>query len=125
MAEIPEISNRIRTVLKEVFVINLFNLPNPLPDEEVFESLIADNGVLIERIISTGQASPKGYWYDQDRDEWVVLLQGRAKLVWEDGREMEMGPGDWVLIPAHQRHRVEWTSQNPPCIWLAVHGKLR
>ncbi|WNG55008.1 cupin domain-containing protein [Archangium gephyra] len=104
---------------------NLFELPHPLPEQETFEPLLPDNGVLIERIISTGQASPPGHWYDQERDEWVVLLQGRAKLVWEDGRSRELGPGDHVFLPAHERHRVEWTSREPPCIWLAVHGDLR
>lgn len=105
--------------------MNLFKLPNPLPDEELFEAFIPDRGVLIERIVSSGQASPEGFWYDQDRDEWVVLIQGQAKLAWENGRTLEMKAGDWVFIPAHERHRVEWTSRNPPCIWLAVHGKLR
>lgn len=104
---------------------NLFTLPHPLPEEETFEPLLPDAGVLIERILSTGQASPPGHWYDQERDEWVVLLQGRAKLAWEDGRGRELGPGDHVFLPAHERHRVEWTSREPPCIWLAVHGHLR
>ncbi|MTI83050.1 MAG: cupin domain-containing protein [Firmicutes bacterium] len=105
--------------------MNLFDLPKPLPDEEIFEPLIPDNGILIERIVSSGQSSPEGYWYDQERDEWVVLIQGQAKLAWEDGRAVEMESGDWLFIAAHERHRVEWTSQYPPCIWLAVHGKLR
>ncbi len=105
--------------------MNLFDLPKPLPDKEIFEPLIPDNGILIERILSSGQSSPEGQWYDQERDEWVVLIQGQAKLVWEDGRELEMESGDWLFIPAHERHRVEWTSEDPPCIWLAVHGKLR
>jgi len=105
--------------------MNLFDIPNPLPNEEVFDPLMPDNGILIERIVSSGQSSPEGHWYDQERDEWVVLIQGRAKLVWEDEKTLEMGSGDWLFIPAHQRHRVEWTSEDPPCIWLAVHGKLR
>lgn len=104
--------------------MNLFELPADLADAEVFDALIPDQGVLIERIISTGQASPPDLWYDQERDEWVVVLQGKAKLMWEDGRTCELGRGDWMLIPAHARHRVAWTSQEPPCIWLAVHGHL-
>ena len=103
---------------------NLFSLPEPLPAEEVSEPLIPDQGLLIERIISTGQTTPEGEWYDQDRDEWVLLLQGAATLAYEDGRTLHLGPGDYILIPAHGRHRVEHTSQDPPCIWLAVHGKL-
>ncbi|MDD2586622.1 MAG: cupin domain-containing protein [Syntrophomonadaceae bacterium] len=105
---------------------NLLELPPISHDEneEIFEALLPDKGVLIERIISIGQASPENFWYDQERDEWVVVLQGSAKLTWIDGRHLELKPGDWVFIPAHDKHRVEWTSSNPPCIWLAVHGAL-
>ena len=105
--------------------MNLFSLPERLPPEEYIESLIPDKGTLIERIISVGQASPEGFWYDQPRDEWVAVLQGEAELSFADGRRLKLGPGDWHLIPAHERHRVERTSMNPPCIWLAVHGKLK
>lgn len=105
--------------------VNIFSLPSVLPDEEIFEQLIPDRGVLIERIISTGQSSPDGFWYNQNRDEWVVLLQGRATIVWQDGRVKVLEPGDAIFIPAHEHHRVAQTSSDPPCIWLAVHGKLR
>jgi Mannose-6-phosphate isomerase len=105
--------------------LNIFKLPSVLPDQEVFEQLIPDHGVLIERIISTGQASPSNFWYDQDRDEWVTLLQGFASIKWKDGHKQDLVAGDTVFIPAHEVHRVEKTSVSPPCIWLAVHGKLR
>jgi cupin 2 domain-containing protein len=105
-------------------VHNIFKLPDRLPDREVSEPLIPDRGILIERIISTGQCSPPGFWYEQERDEWVVLLQGESELLWEDGRRKTLTAGDWVLIPAGERHRVERTTADPPCIWLAVHGKL-
>jgi len=104
---------------------NLFSLPDPLPERERFESLIPDRGVLIERIISAGHATPADEWYDQERDEWVALLQGRAELEFDDGRKLRMSAGDHVLISTHEKHRVSWTSKNPPCIWLAVHGKFR
>jgi cupin 2 domain-containing protein len=104
--------------------MNLWHLPDRLPNTEITEALIPDRGVIIERIISTGQTTPAGIWYDQERDEWVVLLQGQARLLWENGKVMNMAAGDWVLIPAHERHRVEYTSQEPPCIWLAVQGRL-
>lgn len=103
---------------------NIFKLPDKLPDKEVSEALIPDRGILIERIISAGQSSPPGFWYEQERDEWVVLIQGESGLLWENGRQLIMKPGDWVFLPAGERHRVEWTSPSPPCIWLAVHGKL-
>lgn len=105
--------------------MNLLKIADKIGSEEIFEALIPDKGVLIERIISTGQVSPPGFWYEQERDEWVVLLQGEARLAWDNGRTLEMTSGDWIFIPARERHRVEYTSQEPPCIWLAVHGRLR
>ncbi|HRW13172.1 MAG TPA: cupin domain-containing protein [Syntrophomonas sp.] len=104
--------------------MNLFRLPPVLPDEEIFEALLLDCGILIERIISCGQVTPAHQWYDQERDEWVLLLQGGAKIGFEDSREQILAPGDWLLIPAHTRHRVTYTSAEPPCIWLAVHAQL-
>lgn len=103
---------------------NLFQLPDPLPPNEQFDDLITDNGVKIERIVSAGQTTPKGQWYDQDRDEWVTLLQGQATLAFEDGQTQKLNAGDHILILAHQKHRVTHTSTDPPCIWLAVHGSL-
>ena len=90
------------------------------PTEEVTEILLQCPDLRVERIISTGQASPPGFWYDQEEDEWVSVVQGEAALQWEDGSRTELGAGDWVLIPAHKKHRVEHTSSNPPCVWLAI-----
>lgn len=104
--------------------MNIFKLPDVLPNEELFEKLIDNNNITIERIISTGQVSPENFWYDQDMDEWVVLLQGEASLIWRDGRSRDLFAGDYVLIPAHDQHRIEKTSITPPCIWLAVHGNF-
>lgn len=104
---------------------NLFALPAPLPAAELAEPLTEGAGVLIERIVSCGQTSPPDFWYDQDRDEWVALLQGEAALAYADGRRITLAAGDWLLIPAHEKHRVEYTSTMPPCIWLAVHGNLK
>jgi cupin 2 domain-containing protein len=99
---------------------NLFaELPGRLP-EELFETLLTRNKVRIERIVSHGHASPAGFWYDQDQHEWVVVLKGAATLQFED-RSLEMRPGDFVNIPAHQKHRVAWTAPDEPTIWLAVH----
>jgi len=81
-------------------------------------------GVRIERIVSTGQASPPGFWYDQPDDEFVVLLAGAARLHFEEGNVvLDLKPGDWVEIPAHIRHRVEATQADPPTVWLAVHRR--
>ena len=103
---------------------NIFDLPSSLPNQELFESLVSADNILIERIISTGQATPPGEWYDQDRDEWVILLQGFASLAYADGTNIKLATGDYLFIPAHQKHRVEYTSSDPPCIWLAVHGNF-
>lgn len=103
---------------------NIFDLPSSLRDRELFESLVAADNVLIERIVSTGQTTPPGEWYDQERDEWVILLQGFASLAYADGSEIKLIAGDYLLIPAHQKHRVIYTSSQPPCIWLAVHGNF-
>lgn len=105
---------------------NLFRVPAPPSgSEELLDLLAAGAGCRIERIVSAGQATAPGSWYDQSRDEWVALLQGRATLRYEDGRVAELGPGDWLWIPAGVRHRVDATSADPPCIWLAVHLEPR
>jgi cupin 2 domain-containing protein len=91
--------------------------------QEQFEAIASSDNLLIERIISTGQTTPDGQWYDQDRDEWVILLQGEAEISYEDNSRMQMRSGDYLLIPAHKKHRVEYISSEPPCIWLAVHSK--
>lgn len=104
--------------------INLYDIPDPLPPEELSTGLIPDVGVKIERIVSSGQSTPEGQWYDQPRDEWVALLQGEATLQYEDASEVTLTAGSHLLIPAHTRHRVARTSPTPPCIWLAVHGRL-
>ena len=100
---------------------NLFaDLPTDLP-EELVESLAQNKHVRIERIISTGHASPDGFWYDQDRNEWVILLKGEAKLIFEgEEQPIHMKPGDYVNILAHHRHRVEWTTPDEPTVWLGV-----
>ncbi len=103
---------------------NLFSLPDTITDDEVFEALLPDRGILIERIISRGHCSPIDFWYEQKRDEWVVLLQGRAGILWMEGEINHLNEGEWLLIPAGKKHRVEYTSSEPPCIWLAVHGKI-
>jgi cupin 2 domain-containing protein len=93
----------------------------PLPDE-VVDLLVERPGLRIERIVSTGQATPEGQWYDQDGDEWVLVVQGSARLSIEgESEERELGEGDWILLPAHCRHRVTWTRAEPPTAWLAIH----
>ncbi len=99
----------------------LAELPTNLPDE-LFTILARSESVRIERIISHGHATPVGQWYDQDTDEWVMLLQGAAQLRIEGHAELlHLKRGDALLLPAQLRHRVEWTDPDQPTVWLAVH----
>ncbi len=89
---------------------------------ERFTDLLARPGIRIERIVSTGQASPAGFWYDQPQCEWVALLTGAARLRFEDEDQVRhLNPGDYLEIAPHRRHRVEWTAPDQPTVWLAVH----
>lgn len=95
-------------------------IPGVLP-EELNQTLLESGSMRIERIVSRGHASPEGFWYDQEQNEWVVLLSGRARLRFEGEEPLELHPGSCVNIPAHTRHRVDWTDPSQPTIWLAVH----
>lgn len=101
---------------------NVFaHLPDSLP-EELFQELEHGQGFTLERIISIGHATPAGKWYDQEQHEWVLLLSGSAGLRFEgEGNLQELHPGDFINIPAHRRHRVEWTDPNKKTVWLALH----
>jgi cupin 2 domain-containing protein len=94
-------------------------VPSVLP-EELVEVLASAPGVRIERIVSRGQVSAPGFWYDQDQDEFVLLVAGGARLELEGAGERKLGPGDWLDIPAHVRHRVAWTEPDAVTVWLAV-----
>ncbi|ELS33678.1 MULTISPECIES: cupin domain-containing protein [Pseudanabaena] len=104
---------------------NIYEIPAELNQQEIFEKIISSKNLLIERIISAGQTTPDGEWYDQGTDEWVILLQGKAEIAYFNGERIELKSGDYLLLPAHTKHRVEFTSNEPPCIWLAVHGQLQ
>ena len=98
----------------------LQNVPQALA-EELVDVLAVGTGTRIERIVSTGHASPPDFWYDQDESEWVVVLQGRARLLIKGETEpQELAPGDWINIPAHVQHRVDWTTDVEPTVWLAI-----
>lgn len=101
---------------------NLFDTAQGDARQESVTRLLETPDLKIEQIISMGQRSPPGFWYDQPRSEWVVLLTGSAALSFEGEAEVRIiQPGDYLLIPARQKHRVEWTSQDHATIWLAVH----
>jgi cupin 2 domain-containing protein len=75
------------------------------------------------RILSSGQASGPGFWYEEEEDEWVIVLGGEGKIEWPNGQKKLLKAGDWLFLPAREKHRVAYTSACPPCVWLAVYGK--
>lgn len=97
--------------------MNLYALPALPLEDELTEILAGSDNVRFERIISTGQTSS---WYDQDEGEYVFLLKGEAEIAYEDKPSVHLKEGDWFYIPPHEKHRVAYTSCNPPCIWLCV-----
>lgn len=101
---------------------NIFDrIPAKLPDE-LAQVILKEGDVTIERIVSRGQASPDGFWYDDDVGEWVLLLQGKARLQFYDGGAIvNLYPGDYLHLPPHCRHRVEWTDPDQNTVWLAVY----
>lgn len=103
---------------------NIFERLPADTSEEIFEELVKEDNLKLERIISTGQVTPPGQWYDQDMDEWVLLLSGKAKLLIKgELNPRTLKPGDYIHLPAHCCHRVEWTDPENITIWLALHFK--
>ena len=100
---------------------NIFDaIPNDIGDE-VFDTLIENTNIKIERIVSRGHHSPMSGWYDQDKNEWVIVLKGAAVLSFVDGSTVNLKSGDYINLSAHRKHRVEWTDPDVETIWLAVH----
>lgn len=99
------------------------NIFAAVPDDlqsEIFEKLVESNDVSIERIVSKGHKSPETGWYDQARNEWVLLLKGKAILLFDDETSVTLSAGDYINIAAHKKHKVEWTDPELETIWLAV-----
>ncbi len=107
---------------KEGFLKNIFSdIPKRLPDE-LIEIISEKQNIRIERIISRGHISSSDFWYDQDKQEFVMLISGEAKMRFEKGNTIvHMKAGDYIIISAHERHRVEWTSTDRDTVWLAVY----
>jgi cupin 2 domain-containing protein len=103
-------------------VRNIFSEIPESRNDEIYETLLRSEHFKLARIISSGQATPPGKWYDQDTNEWVILLSGSAGLLFEGEKEVcLMNPGDYIHIPAHKRHRVEWTDPEQKTVWVALH----
>ena len=100
---------------------NIFeSIPEELADEH-FDRLVDNGSVGIERIVSKGHRSPESGWYDQQRNEWVMILKGEAILLFENDSSIRLKAGDYINIEAHRKHKVEWTTPDTETIWLAVH----
>ncbi len=98
----------------------LRDIPNNIP-EEIIEEIVSSENIRLERIISKGHSSPPNFWYNQEENEWVILIKGKAKLKFSDENELvELNTGDYINIPSHKKHRVEWTDPKSETIWLAV-----
>lgn len=102
-------------------ISNLFESIPENPEQEIFECLVEKGPVKIERIVSRGHTSPDKGWYDQQKDEWVIVLKGAATLTFENSEEKNLKVGDYVNIPAHTKHKVSWTKPDEKTVWLAVH----
>jgi cupin 2 domain-containing protein len=116
VASVDVIQKHMKVCVQSIFA----NIPGLL-SEELCQTLFAKDNIRIERIISKGHCSEEQSWYDQTQDEWVLLLQGQARLMIEGQGEVALGAGDYVLLPAHCRHQVRWTAPEVESIWLAIH----
>jgi len=100
---------------------NIFAAIPQCLDQERVEKLVESKGVCIERIVSKGHTSPASGWYDQPKNEWVIVLKGEAIISFENESELRLSAGSYINIAAHKKHRVSWTDPDVETIWLAVH----
>ena len=100
---------------------NIFESMPANPDAEVVDLIAQNKNAKIERIISRGQTSPATGWYDQEKDEWVLVLKGEAIISFDNGKEVNLKTGDHINISAHTKHKVKWTDPETETVWLAVH----
>ncbi|RDH86081.1 MAG: cupin [endosymbiont of Galathealinum brachiosum] len=107
-------------MIKKTDENNLFSeVPDSL-DKELIEVLLSSENIKVERIVSKGHISPETGWYDQDLNEWVVVIKGEAIIAFEN-REVSLKEGSYINIPAHTKHKVSWTHPQLETIWLAIH----
>lgn len=107
-------------------LMNLSNILGAIPSDlsaEVFEDIIKSPNIRIERIISKGQSTPADSWYDQEEHEWVMVLEGKAILEFENNHSLTLNKGDYINIPAHCKHKVSWTDPDQITLWLAIFYK--
>ncbi|MGA2061558.1 MAG: cupin domain-containing protein [Thermoguttaceae bacterium] len=105
--------------------MNVKNIFDGIPSElgkELFTTIHTAKKFRLERIVSHGQCSPQGFWYDQNENEWLIVLEGNASIQFDgDPESVELHPGSYLNIPAHVKHRLARTSQTQQTVWLAIH----
>lgn len=112
--------------MQKISVNNFFNYEKVnISDKEIFTKILSSKNIYLERIISNGQVTPEGEWLEDSRDEWVMLLKGKAKIKFFHSEEISLKEGDYLLIPSNTKHRVTYTSSRPKCFWLAIYFKSR
>lgn len=99
---------------------NIFDNFSKNNDKEFIEEILSAKNFKLERIVSEGHTSPPNFWYNQDKNEFVLLLKGKAKLSFDNGEKYELNPGDYMIINAHQKHRVDWTDPDQKTFWLTI-----
>ncbi|MCF8378287.1 MAG: cupin domain-containing protein [Bacteroidales bacterium] len=105
---------------------NIFEVKElPTNEQEVISSLLSTEDLEIQRIVTLKPFEKPGIWYNQDKDEWVILLKGKAELEWEQGETIHLYAGDYIFIPAHKIHRIKRSGKDEICVWLAIHGNLK
>lgn len=105
---------------------NIFNTDNfSLKNQELIETILEQGDFKVERIVTIKPYEKPGEWYDQEQDEWVLLLQGTASLEFENKEIIKLNSGDYIFIPAHKKHRINHSSSKPQCIWLAIFGNIK
>jgi len=103
--------------------MKLNNIFAEIPDEldnELVQVLQQSDNIKIQRIVSKGQVSPETGWYDQQQNEWVIVIKGEAVIAFEQ-TEVAMQAGSYINIPAHTKHKVSWTHPDIETIWLVVY----
>jgi cupin 2 domain-containing protein len=113
-------SSRSITWTQALIMSNIFSAIPAKIEKEICETLLQAGSLRIERIVSRGHTSPDNGWYDQNEHEWVIVLEGSGRILFEDGNEVQLAKGDYIYIPAHQKHKVSWTDPDMNTIWLAV-----
>lgn len=108
---------------KKTEVRDFYCITQNTDDFEIFEKMLAGKNFFVERIISKGHTTPEKEWLESRKEEWVILLKGKAGLLFQNGDNVKMKEGDYILIPKNTKHKVIYTSKRPGCIWLAIHFK--